>query len=108
MIYINLLLIGVIITFCIDTSGFYQEFTSMISGWMTNGRIKKPIMIKPFCCSLCTTFWTGLAYILISGVFSISMMAYLCLVAWMTPIYNDLMILAREIFKLIINKLNIL
>jgi hypothetical protein len=106
MIYINLLLIGIIITFVLDTSGFYGEFTSIISGWMTNGQIKKPIMIKPFCCSLCMTFWIGLVYIIISGGFSILNLAYLCLVAYMTPIYNDLMILLRDTITKIINKLN--
>lgn len=106
MIYINLLLIGIIITFALDTSGFYQEFTSMISGWMTGGKIKKPIMKKPWCCSLCMTFWTGLAYILISGCFSIPMVAYLCLVAYFTPIYNDLMILVKDLIIKIITKLN--
>ena len=106
MIYLNLLLIGVIVTFCIDTSGFYREFTSMISGWLTKGVIKKPIMKKPWCCSLCMTFWCGLAYIIISNCFSIQMVAYLCLVAYFTPIYNDLMILAKDLIIKIITKLN--
>lgn len=106
MICIDLLLIGIIVTFCIDTSGFYGEITSIISGWMSNGKIKKPIMVKPWCCSLCMTFWTGLAYILISGAFSIGMVAYLCLVAWLTPVYNDLMILVKDSIIKIITKLN--
>lgn len=106
MIYINLLLIGVILTFALDTSGFYREFTTMISGWITKGVIKKPIMKKPWCCSLCMTFWVGLAYIIITNSFSIPMVAYLCLVAYFTPIYNDLMILVKDLIIKIISKIN--
>lgn len=106
MIFNDLLLIGIIVTFCLDTSGFYREITTAISGWMTNGKIKKPIMIKPFCCSLCMTFWIGLAYILFSGAFSIGMVAYLCLVSYLTPVYNDLMVLIRDWLEKIIIKLD--
>ena len=96
MIYINILLIGLIMVFALDVSGFYQEITSIISGWMTNGKIKKPIMIKPFCCSLCMTFWLSLIYTIVMNQFSIPMMAYCCLVAFLTPVFNDLLVLLAD------------
>lgn len=106
MIYINILLIGLIMVFTLDVSGFYQEITSIISGWMTNGKIKKPIMIKPFCCSLCMTFWLSLIYTIVMNQFSIPMMAYCCLVAFLTPVFNDLLVFVRETLKSVLYKIN--
>lgn len=109
-ICVNILLIGLIMVFTLDISGFYQEITCIISGWMTNGVIKKPIMIKPFCCSLCMTFWLSLIYILCMGCFTIPMIAYCCLIAYMTPVIADTLRLVTELLKTLIiavnNKLN--
>lgn len=106
MTYINILLIGLILVFALDVSGFYQEITSVISGWMTNGKIKKPIMVKPFSCSLCMTFWTSLVYVIVLNQFSIPMLAYICLIAFLTPVFNDIMVLVRELLKTLIIKIN--
>lgn len=106
MIYINILLIGLIMVFALDISGFYQEITTIISGWLTNGRIKKPIMIKPFSCSLCMTFWLSLIYVIVMNQFSIPMLAYCCLVAFLTPVFNDLLVFVRETLKSILCTLN--
>lgn len=106
MTYINILLIGLILVFALDVSGFYQEITSVISGWMTNGKIKKPIMVKPFSCSLCMTFWTSLVYVIVLNQFSIPMLAYICLISYLTPVFNDIMVLVRELLKTLIIKIN--
>lgn len=109
-ILINILLIACVMVFALDISGFYQEITSNISGWLTNGKIKKPIMIKPFCCSLCMTFWCSIIYIIYSGCFTIPMIAYCCLMAYMTTVISDLLRLFTDILKSCIlkisNKLN--
>lgn len=105
--YLDILLIGCIMVFALDISGFYQEITSIISGWLTNGHIRKPINIKPFCCSLCMTFWFSLVYIVALHQFSIPMLAYCCLIAYLTPVINDILRLVVEILKWIIIKLNI-
>lgn len=106
MTYINILLIGLILVFVLDVSGFYQEITSIVSGWMTNGKIKKPIMVKPFCCSLCMTFWTSLVYVIVLNQFSVPMLAYICLISYLTPVFNDIMVLVRELLKTLIIKIN--
>lgn len=106
MIYINILLIALITVFALDVSGFYQEMTSIISGWLTNGQIKKPIELKPFSCSLCSTFWVSLIYIIVVNAFSLAMLAYVCLVAYMTPVFADIMFLFMETLKKIIQKIN--
>lgn len=109
MNYINILLISAIWVFLLDISGAWQELTAIVSGWLTNGRIKKPFSLKPFSCSLCMTFWTGLAYILFAGCFTLPMMAYVCLVAMLTPRLKDLLItidlLIARLFEYINTKL---
>lgn len=84
MIYVNVLLIAVIFSFGLDVGGFWNEITSIISGWLTKGVVKKPFELKPFSCSLCMTFWTSLVYVLCIGAFSLPMLAWICLCSYLT------------------------
>ncbi len=84
MIYLNLFLIAVIVTYCLDVSGFKDEITSKISSWLTKGVVKQPFDLKPFTCSLCMTFWTGLVYLLIVGGVSFLSLTWLCLCSYLT------------------------
>lgn len=103
---INLLLITLVIVYCIDVSGFWNEFSSMVSGWLTNGKIKKPITLKPFSCPLCMTFWTGIVYLLATGGFTIPMLAYVCLLSYLTTVFADLMRLVKELITTITTKIS--
>lgn len=58
---------------------------------MTNGKIKKPITLKPFSCSVCMGWWTNLAYIIITNQFSILMILYILALSWTTPIINSIL-----------------
>lgn len=106
---INVLLIAAVWVFLLDVSGAWQEVTAIISGWLTNGKIKKPFQLKPFSCSLCMTFWASLIYIIASGCFSLPMLAYVCLVSMLTPRLKDLLITAdlliARLFELINTKI---
>ena len=84
MIYLNILLIAVIVTYCLDVSGFKDEITIKISSWLTKGVVNKPFELKPFSCSLCMTFWTSLVYVLCIGAFSLPMLAWICLCSYLT------------------------
>ena len=86
MIYLNVLLIAVVITFGLDVAGFWNEATSIISGWLTKGVVKKPFVMKPFSCSLCMTFWTSLIYVLVVHALTLPMLTCICLCAWLTTV----------------------
>ena len=101
MDWINILLIGVIWVFIIDVSGVIEEAESFLTRQL---RFKAHIP-KPFSCSLCMTFWSGLVYLLFKGCFSWLLMSYVCLVALLTPVISDLMILLRETLRKLIQKL---
>ena len=70
MIYLNLFLIAVIVTYCLDVSGFKDEITIKISSWLTS--------------SLCMTFWSGLVYLLIVGGVSFLSLTWLCVCSYLT------------------------
>lgn len=105
MNYFNILLIAAIWVFLLDLSGAWQSMTTHVSSWLTNDKVRKPIMIKPFACSLCMTFWTGLLYILIAGCFTLPMVAFVCLMAYLTPRIKDVLIVADAMLALLFDRL---
>lgn len=106
MTYLNIFLIAVICTFCLDVSGFVDEVTSMISGWMTKGVVKKPFQLKPFTCSLCSTFWISLIYVLYTGQFSLLVMTWICVCAWLTTIIPHFFYFLEAFVTELFNELN--
>ena len=100
---INCLFITIIWIVILDQLHFWDDITSVISGWMTNGKIKKPIPLKPFSCSTCMSFWTNLAYIIITNQFSILMVLYILVLSWTTPIISSILTLVKNLFLKFIN-----
>ena len=100
---INCLFITIIWVVVLDQLHFWDDITSVISGWLTNGKIKKPIQLKPFNCSVCMSFWTNLAYIIITNQFSILMILYILVLSWTTPIISSILTLVKNLFLKFIN-----
>ena len=100
---INCLFITIIWIVILDQLHFWDDITSVISGWMTNGKIKKPIPLKPFSCSTCMSFWTNLAYIIVTNQFSILMILYILILSWTTPIISSILTLVKNLFLKFIN-----
>lgn len=96
MILLNCLLITIFFVIVIDQQHFVDEITEIISGWMTNGKIKKPIQIKPFSCSTCMSWWITLIYIIVIGKFTIPMIVYILFLSWTTPIINSIFTLLKN------------
>lgn len=106
MIYLNLLFIALIWVFIIDISGFVDECKRFISKKLTNGTIEtKDWSLKPFTCSLCMTFWTGLIYLICCNHISIANIALVCLYSYATNWLKDLIL---SIDSLITKLLNLL
>lgn len=100
---IDILLIAVICVVIIDISGFTDSWKSGLKRLLTKGRFRDPnYSLKPFDCSFCITWWTGLIYLLVIQSVSLWMLAYLLFVCMMTPVIRDILILIREsLLKLI-------
>ena len=93
----DILLIAVIIVVIIDISGFSDSLKSGLKRLLTKGRMSDPYYsLKPFDCSFCMTWWTGLIWLLVIHNVTLWMLAYLLLICVMTPVIKDVIILIRE------------
>lgn len=97
---IDLFLITLIIVFIIDISGFVDEMETILSKWL-KGKARVP---KPFSCSLCMTWWTGLIYLLIIGEFTLLWIATVALFAFLSGVLATLLICIRETLNWVIEK----
>ena len=86
--YTDILLLSLVVIWIVDVSGFTQSWMNAISRWLN--RQVRPV--KPFACSLCMTWWTGLAYSLITGNITIPIIAYCALLAYLSFPISQLMI----------------
>lgn len=103
-IMLELFIIAVIIVFIIDLSGALDSFKHSIWKRLFKGMpYKEDWRLKPLDCSLCMTWWIGLLYILITSQFSILMVGYIALIAFMTPVIKDCMILIKDMITKLID-----
>lgn len=103
-IYIDLLLIAVIISFIIDLSGIVDSLKKLLINKIL-GFKDYNISLKPFDCSLCMTFWTGLLFIIITNNISLFNIMVICLLAYMADITTLILITIKDLIGKIINKI---
>lgn len=83
MILLNLFLIAFIAVFIIDYSGFIEEADKILTK-VLHSKVQLHIP-KPFSCSLCSTFWAGIIYLLCTHNFGFVSLALLGIVCFLTP-----------------------
>lgn len=104
--YIDLLLITIISVLLIDHTGFFRSMLDIL--WKNCSGTSKPLpddlywtdispFLKPLECSLCTSFWLGLIYLLVTANLNLLSFAYLLLLSIMTPFISDLIQLIKDI-----------
>lgn len=86
--YLDILLLSLVVIWIVDVSGFTDSWMNALSRWL-NRQIRP---VKPFACSLCMTWWTGLAYSLITRNLSIPIVAFCALMAYLSFPISQLMI----------------
>ena len=95
-IYLNLFLISLILVFIIDISGIVDVIKHVIWKWAYQGKREyKDFSIKPFDCSLCSTWWVGLIYLCFAGLSWVNV-AYVAFLAYLTPVFKDVLILLKD------------
>lgn len=97
----NLILIAVCSVVVIDLSGFIDEAEQILSRRMG---IKAHIP-KPFSCSLCTTHWIGLIWLICSGRWTMGYYAITLILAFLTPVISDALITLKELMGRIVSLL---
>ena len=104
---IELILIQLIIVFIIDLSGAVESLKLFISKILTKGKIQTTNFdLKPFTCSLCSTWWIGLIYLLICHSFTIPYIALVALLSFLTPLSSSILLLIKDLAIFLVNKLN--
>ena len=101
---IEIIYIAIICVCIIDLSGFIQESEQILKKWLKiqKGEVRIP---KPFSCSLCMCFWTGLIYLLCTGQFTFFMIAYVLLISILTPQIKDLIYLFKDTIDFILRSI---
>lgn len=92
----DILIIAAVYVFGIDLARFWDTISSTVKGWLSNGLVKTPFELKPFSCSLCMTFWTGLLYLLLTHSLTLPWAAYVCLVSFLTPRIKDVLVVIDD------------
>lgn len=102
---INLFILTCIIVFVVDLSGFVDEMVKRLYyKYIKVGDYHTLIpKLKPLTCSLCLSFWVGLFYLLITSQFTILMIGYVCLLAFLSPIIGDILVMIKDAINKIIN-----
>jgi hypothetical protein len=106
MYVIELIMIQIIVVFLIDLSGAIQSLKRSLSLFLTNNRIKSDAYTLPLIgCSLCMTFWSGLAYLIITHNLSITGIFIVCLLSYLTTVTYNILLFIRDLIIKYINSL---
>lgn len=98
MTILNLFIISIIWVLILDLSGFARTIDKTLYKIFYRGRpYREDAHFKPFDCSLCLTFWSGLLYLLITHTLSLLNIAILLTFAWSTTMEKDIFILIKDI-----------
>ena len=98
---IDIILVALVTIYIVDLSGFTETLLKAISAY--KGR--KITELKPFSCSLCMVWWVCLIYAVIVGNLTIPVVALIALLSLLSVPSAQLLILIREAFLKVINKL---
>ena len=98
---IDIILVALVTIYIVDLSGFTETLLKVISAY--KGR--KITELKPLTCSLCMTWWVCLIYAAIVGNLTIPVVALIALLSLLSVPFGQLLMLIREVFLKVINKL---
>lgn len=98
---IDIILVALVTIYIVDLSGFTETLLKVISAY--KGR--KITELKPFSCSLCMVWWVCLIYAVIVGNLTIPVVALIALLSLLSVPFGQLLILIRDAFLKVVNKL---
>lgn len=105
-IYTDLTLLWAVIVFVVDLSGWTDTLLRLASRFTARYGLPPVHSLRPLTCSLCTTWWTGIAFALIRGQFSLTVLAFIAALSFLSITLRELFIFIRETLTTGIAKLN--
>lgn len=103
-IYLQLIFVTVLIVYIVDLSGFTESWKPYAQALVKRVAGFTPRNVKPFDCSLCLTWWTGLVYIIAAGEFHLATLTAVALLSYSTVIIGQLLMALKGLAIWIINK----
>lgn len=100
MVALELLILQALVVFVIDYSGAVEDMFTPLVRRLTGTKIGT--IGKPFSCSLCMTFWTGIIWLLVKGSFTLPYIGLVALLAAMTPVTLDIIWFIRDFLQRLI------
>lgn len=102
---INLILITLLTVFVIDLSGIVDSVKYFLwKTWIKKGDYHS-LHLKPFDCSLCSSWWLGLIYLFVTHQFTFPLIAFQALLSFLTPVMGDFMLWVKDTITTLINVL---
>lgn len=98
---IDIILVALVTIYIVDLSGFTETLLKVISAY----KVRKITELKPFSCSLCMVWWVCLIYAVIVGNLTIPVVALIALLSLLSVPLGQLLMLIRDAFLKVINKL---
>ena len=96
-------MICLVLVFIIDISGVVDHIKRLAWKWIYQGKREyRDFEAKPFDCSLCSTWWVGLIYLCFTSLSWVNV-AYVAFLAFMTPVFKDLLMMVRDFVVKIID-----
>lgn len=105
--YLNVLFITLIFVIGLDVLHFWDNFSKLISGIITRGKVHKVFCEKPCGCSTCMSFWTNIVYMFLTHHFSILNVLIIIVLAMLAPELGSLIFMFKSWLAKLINKLTI-
>lgn len=107
MMIIDMLMITVIVVYIVDLSGFIDSLKRGIWRWLRGDVKYRDFDLKPFDCSLCSTWWTGLIYIIVTGEFTLINIVIVIGFSFFSSEIAFFLNVLKDLMGKIIDKLNI-
>ena len=105
-IYTSLFLLCLITVNLVDLSGFITTVKHWIWKWVFKGKREyRDFDFRPFECSYCMTHHLCVIYALIVGAFTLEVYLYILILAFLTPIFKDILTLIKDVMTKIIDEL---
>lgn len=100
--YLNLLIITLTVVFIVDYSGFINSIKRYI-GKILHIHNYETISLKPIDCSLCSSFWTMLIYLIVTNNLSFPTLLVVIFLSSITSSLVDIFYVLNDIIYTILN-----
>ena len=100
--YIDLLLIAAITIYIVDLSGFTESWRSALARILKAKELKP---MKPLDCGQCMIWWVCIIYAILTGSFSLPVLAYIAALSFLSIPIGQILIFIRESICAVIRKI---